>query len=446
MRKSLLIALLTMATVVPLAVSGSPTHSFAQTGVVQGDEFNNTVFAAPFIVKCGANAFPSTCPDAQSASTWSLDSASPGFLRIETQPGTLSGASNNARNFVVQPYNNSLNFTVTTALTFPATTGAFTGLGQTAGLIAYLNDDNFIQVSRVYSSTDNVPRLQFVFELNGQQQAAPVITEQGVHPTVYLQLTKTNNVYSAAYSYDNVTFTPFFAAPVATSTPATVGTGTATPTTAPTATPTALGFTADFSSAQPYIGDFAWGGSDAAVASNIIPADFDWFRVGNPATPAPTALPTATGTPSTTATSTSVPPTATSVPPTATSVPPTATAVPATPTNTPVPTPTPRPVVRPPSVGFKYISLWYHTVKRGTFDHIDIQARNKVTQGIWVHVYFPSGIHYNYYENTDGLGHWTKEFNIPRNAISRYSNLGVITFQLWRGKSTAKEFLNFTLV
>jgi len=61
-------------------------------------------------------------------------------------------------------------------------------------------------------------------------------------------------------------------------------------------------------------------------------------------------------------------------------------------------------------------------------------------------VYFPTGVHFNYYENTDGLGHWTKEFNIPRNSLSQYSNQAVITIQLWRAKSTAKDFITFNIV
>ncbi|GAC1328219.1 MAG: hypothetical protein NVS2B16_00340 [Chloroflexota bacterium] len=460
MRKSLLATLLTFATIIPLLVYGGSTKSFAQVGsFLTGDEFNNDVFAAPFVVKCGANAFPATCPDAQSAGgtqTWSLNKESPGNLRIYTQPGTLVGAANNARNFVVQPYSNGLSYVVTTKLTFPAVPTNFTPLGQSAGLIAYLNDDNFIDVARVYSAANGVPQLEFRYEANGSTQTSQIVTvpETSVHSIVYLQLTKSANTYTAAYSFDNVTFTPFFApAPSTTATPVnTVGTGTATPTTVPTAAPTAQGYTADFSSAQPYVGVFAWGGPNATVAGNIIPADFDWFRVGNPGTPAPTALPTSTGIPAATATSTTgptstaVPATSTPIAPTATSVPPTATAIPATATSTVIPTPTPQPRAPAPRIGFKYISLWYHQVRRGTFDHLEVQARNRVAHGIWVHVYFPTGVHFNYYENTDGLGHWTKEFNIPRNSLSQYSNQAVITIQLWRAKSTAKDFITFNIV
>ncbi|MGI8827839.1 MAG: hypothetical protein ACR2JC_19855 [Chloroflexota bacterium] len=447
MRKSLLVILIALGAIIPLTISGAPSRGYAQTGFVQGDEFNNSVFAAPFVVKCGAFAFPTTCRDPQGSGTWNLNNESPGNLRIYTQPGSLVGSgTNNARNFVVQPFNPNADFVVTTKLAFPATTTNISNLGQTAGIIAYLSDDNFIDVARTYPSSGG-SQLEFMFELNGTDLVGTVSEATGFHPTVYLQLTKSGTFYTAAYSYDNVTFTPFTATAA---TPVPTATSTAT-TPQPTPLPGTLGYTANFSSGQPYVGVFAWGGTNTAVAGSVVPADFDWFRTQNSMTPAPTALATTTGTPSVTSTGTPAPTSTSTLVPTATNttVPATATstsAPTATATNTPVPTPTPRPVRRGNNVGFRYISIWYHQVRRGTFDHIEAQASRHVTHGIWVHVYFPTGQHLDYYQNTDGTGHFVKEFNIPSNSISRYSNQAVVTFQLWSGRNTRKNFLTFNIV
>jgi hypothetical protein len=130
--------------------------------------------------------------------------------------------------------------------------------------------------------------------------------------------------------------------------------------------------------------------------------------------------------------------------PTATAtVRPTATSTPQ-PTATATATSTPKPKNK--GVGFSWVSLWYHTVRQGTWDHLSVQTKPTKKMGIWVMVYFPNGVHYAYYENTDSSGFWQKQFNIPRRAISSKSNQAVITVQLWRGKKTTKYFMNFTLV
>jgi hypothetical protein len=85
-------------------------------------------------------------------------------------------------------------------------------------------------------------------------------------------------------------------------------------------------------------------------------------------------------------------------------------------------------------------------VREGTFNHLEVQGRPHTTMGIWTHVYFPNGRHLDYYENTDGGGHWTKQFGIPRDALSKYSNRAVITLQLWRGKRTRKNNVSFIVI
>lgn len=128
---------------------------------------------------------------------------------------------------------------------------------------------------------------------------------------------------------------------------------------------------------------------------------------------------------------------------------PTATITPRpTATSTAQPTATATATAKPKNkgVGFSWVSLWYHTVRQGTYDHLSVQTKPAKTMGIWVTVYFPNGVHYAYYENTNSTGFWQKQFNIPRHAISRKSNQAVITIQLWRGSKTTKYFMNFTLV
>src|SRR5579884_1703642 len=121
MRRSVIASIFILGCVLAVIFSGSFSRGFAQVGVTpQGDEFDSTGFTAPFTEICGTYAQP-TCPDPQSANTWSLDTTSPGNLRIMTQFGTLLGSSNNARDLVVQPFSTySPDFTVTTQLTFPA--------------------------------------------------------------------------------------------------------------------------------------------------------------------------------------------------------------------------------------------------------------------------------------------------------------------------------------
>jgi hypothetical protein len=308
-------------------------------------------------------------------------------------------------------------------------------------LLVYQDDDNFIFLGRSITPQGTL-QLQFTQEVAGVD-LTQTVPETGLTFTVYLRLTKTGALYQASYSYDNVTFVPISAASTATATATVTNTPTGT-TTATVGTPTATstltptGYSASYTS--PWIGLTAFGGTNTAVSSATIPADFDWFRVGNSTIPAATPLPTSTGTVSATSTSTSTPVTATS---TATSTP----AVTATATSTPVPTPTPVPVVRKPSrPSFQWISLWYHVVRIGTFDVINLQGRPHSQMGIWAHVNFPSGVHKDYYEQTDKHGHWLKRFTIPRNALSKHSTRANITLQLWHGKRTRKNFVTFTVI
>lgn len=492
MRRKLTVLLLTGIVSLPLVMSHGIPHGFAQTTGPQSDEFNASGFTAPFVVRCGQFPVPTACPDQQGTSTYSLNTVVPGSLRIMTQFGSLLGASNNARNFVVQPVNPTADYTITTRMTFPSGTGAVTPLGQTAGLLVYQDNDNFIYLGRALQANTAgglVPTLQFVQETNGVDLVSN-FPETVSAPTIYLRITKTGTQYAASYSTDNANFVSLAPGLVATPSPTVTSTPTVTPTAmvtstgtvtatpvptltsiptstaVPTLVPTA--YTANYTA--PQVGVFAWGGTNSAVAASPVPADFDWFRAGDSTIPGPVATATTTATAATTATTTATAaPTATgtvapTVTPTVTSTPvatltaaPTNTAVPAptgtattapTATNTPIPTPTPRPVVKHTggASAFQYASIWYHTIRIGTVEHLQVQAKAANAHGIWVHVVFGSGFHLDYYENTDAHGFWQKEFVVPGAGIGRYSRDAVVTFQLWKGLKSTKTFDTFTVV
>lgn len=127
---------------------------------------------------------------------------------------------------------------------------------------------------------------------------------------------------------------------------------------------------------------------------------------------------------------------------------PTATPTPSpTPTSTPTATPTSTPTVKP-GVGlhFQRVFVRYHVVHVGTFNRVDVQASLRAKVGIWVHVLFPSGRHWDYFQHTDQRGHWARSFNVPYNATSRFTNVVHIELQLWKGKATAKDFIPFTII
>jgi beta-xylosidase-like protein len=485
MQKLAAVVLLGVCALVPALASHSTNIGYAQAAAgPQGDEFNATSFQAPFAVKCGTLAV-GTCPDAQSATTWSLDSVQPGFLRIMTQPGSLVGSaasgSNNARNLVLQPVDPGADYTVTTSLTFPgAGVSTVTAVGQTAGLIVYSDDDHFIYLGRSFTAAGGSgSQIEFRQE-DGTTALVNAVTEPApVNATVYLRLTKTGSLYQASYSYDNTTFTPIApgVAPTPTATATTAPTNTPTATATATGTPQATatatntstatntpiatstntpgptGYTATY--ANPRVGLFAWGGNATGAGSYVIPADFDWFRVGNSQVPAPTATATqtavATSTSTATATNTPAAPTSTvGVPPppptstpgptntaTSTPVPPTSTPIPVGPTATPVPS---------PKFGFSYVSVWYHYIRTGTVEHVQAQARIHKQQGIWVTVQFASGKTIHYWTNTDKNGFWQANFRIGSGTISKKSNRAVVTFQLWKGHSTTRTYGTFYVV
>ncbi|MGH2449168.1 MAG: hypothetical protein ACRDFS_11290 [Chloroflexota bacterium] len=449
MRRWLIVLALILITAVPVTIGGSLLHGYAQAAGPQGDEFNSTSFTAPFVAKCAQFAL-APCPDAQGTTTWSLDTQSPGNLRIWSQPGSLlktsTDGSNNARNLILQPISPYYDFTATTSVTFPGASTGTTALGQTAGLIVYQDDDNFLFVGEVYNTA--TPTLEFLQEVNGIDTVSnPVTNVTTLSNTLYFRLSKTFNTYTASYSTDNVTFVPFVttatptatATTTATATATTTPTATATATLAPTTGPTS--YTAAYTT--PQVGLFSFGGTNSAVASNMLAADFDWFRVGaNSQTPGPSVTATATNTATATATTTATTTATATSTPTAT-----ATSTPSpTPTNTPVPTATLVPVTHHKTpLEFGYVSLWYHPVHGGQRDHLQAQAKLHKSLGLWIHVIFPNGKTVRFFTHTDSHGFFATDFNVPNGITSPNTSQGVITWQLWHRKSTAKTFILFAV-
>lgn len=143
----------------------------------------------------------------------------------------------------------------------------------------------------------------------------------------------------------------------------------------------------------------------------------------------------ATNTP--TATSTAVPTTTPTSVPTNT---PTATAIA---TTAPTTTPTPK---RRPIAQFKYISVWYNVIRIGTVEHLVVQAGARSVQFIEVHVFFATGRRYDFTERTNRQGLWTKDFRIPPYTISVYSREAVVSFQLFKNHTTARDYRFFYVV
>jgi hypothetical protein len=99
-----------------------------------------------------------------------------------------------------------------------------------------------------------------------------------------------------------------------------------------------------------------------------------------------------------------------------------------------------------PAAAFAYTSVWYANIYVGDVEHLQLEARDQVKHGIWVFVYFSSSLQYKYYESTDAKGFWSKEFHIPTDSVGAHSAEAVVTFQLWYGDTTAKDFKTFVVL
>jgi len=133
-------------------------------------------------------------------------------------------------------------------------------------------------------------------------------------------------------------------------------------------------------------------------------------------------------------------PTSTAVP-TATSTPVPTAAATATATTAPTTTPKRRAIAQ-----FKYISVWYNVIRIGTVEHLVVQAGARQFQHIEVHVFFATGRRYDFSERTNRQGLWTKDFRIPPYTVSVYSREAVVTFQLFKNHTTARDYRFFYVV
>lgn len=126
-------------------------------------------------------------------------SAKPGSFRITSDPGDLWATSGTEKDILLQtPASND--YTITTKLAFMPTVNY-----QSAGLIVYSDDDNYIKVERAYNAGD---KLRIVKETGGigTQQTTAVPTTAG--GSIYLKLVKSGTTYTGYYSIDDLVWTP----------------------------------------------------------------------------------------------------------------------------------------------------------------------------------------------------------------------------------------------
>lgn len=120
-------------------------------------------------------------------------------LEIRTEAGALEGTSyNNVKNILLQDAPAGTFRFETKLLFYPDS------MFHNAGLIYYIDDDNYIRVSRgMYGTSTNGVWMEF--EVN----ASPIMTTVNdiTAPVVYLRLSRTNDtVFAATYSLDGVTW------------------------------------------------------------------------------------------------------------------------------------------------------------------------------------------------------------------------------------------------
>ncbi|MGD0340583.1 MAG: glycoside hydrolase family 3 C-terminal domain-containing protein, partial [Bacteroidales bacterium] len=142
---------------------------------------------------------------------WSL-SKKTGSLVITGEKGDIQATNNNAENILLQSANTD--WTIESKITFSRRPSGFT---QHGGLLAYQDDDNYVEV--VYSAGSG--RMSFglpggagsvllVAEENGYQKNAATLSMQDIimeNNTLILRFEKKGNLYSASCSSDGKKFT-----------------------------------------------------------------------------------------------------------------------------------------------------------------------------------------------------------------------------------------------
>ena len=150
----------------------------------------------------------------ENKSGWSL-TEKPGFLTLTAGPGDITEASNNAGNILLQSANTD--WTVDTKVVFSGAPGM---PAQSAGIVAYQCDDNFVKF--VYGAAamgrgrapmgGGAGSLQLIVEENGNQASSASLSMADIikaDNTLYMRLVKKGDLYTAYYSVDGKKFTQF---------------------------------------------------------------------------------------------------------------------------------------------------------------------------------------------------------------------------------------------
>lgn len=132
----------------------------------------------------------------EDATHWSLTDR-PGFLRITTQQGGLFQTPNNAKNLLLQaaPVGD---FEIQTRIIFTPTANI-----QSAGLIIYQDDDNYLALMRAFCGF-GAPcagdAIYFDREEQGQLPGGNFATVTTPSDEIYLRLARRNTVYTGYFS------------------------------------------------------------------------------------------------------------------------------------------------------------------------------------------------------------------------------------------------------
>jgi beta-xylosidase len=165
---------------------------------------------------------------------WSLIT-NPGFLRITTQDGTfLANYGSDQKNILVTDAPSD-NYQITTKVKINPTKDY-----QSAGILVYVDDDNYLHLMEVYDGGDIY--MSFHNEIGG---VVTMNSETDSAPTVYLRIERQNSTYKGYYSKDGINWN--------------------------------LVYTYNRSLNNPKIGLTASNSLDGVTQ---IPADFDFFQLG----------------------------------------------------------------------------------------------------------------------------------------------------------------------
>ena len=187
-RKTLVISLLvvTAMLIASFSVRAAPITTQASANVFAEDQFSS------------ATLNPVWHWYKEDPTHWSL-TASPGYLRIITQPKDTWGGSDNAPLLLRSlPPSSGENFSIQTRVVITPTANFHQG-----GLIVYADDDNSVRLTYAYI---NGPKFEFAKEIAGTFQPIQIPAPAGIH-NFHLRITKQGTDYVAHYSQDGSSWT-----------------------------------------------------------------------------------------------------------------------------------------------------------------------------------------------------------------------------------------------